>query len=256
MATHARLKNEFTEDENKSTLGRVVRREQSSSTAIELTFAPCYSTKGKSSLFVTTMLLFVIFDEKKSDRSLIFCNFSGFLAIGTYVVTYGAGEKSCCQWCRFAYLWCYCLWCNLVTKSKSSCQWWTLAFGAVTPRLKSIKGNINDYIWRKHVYVHQKSKLYTTVAQVKAHVLAPNIVIDTTFYWLRRGKSFLTTDNTPLISWDGPIDFLVHLSRRLIRELIVQAGIRRPSVSRRPSSVNIFKWHLLWSHEADLKFHI
>ena len=60
------------------------------------------------------------------------CNFSGFLAIGTYIVTYGVGEKSCCQWCRFSYLWCYCLWCNLVTKSKSSCQWCTLAFGAVT----------------------------------------------------------------------------------------------------------------------------
>ena len=59
------------------------------------------------------------------------CNFSGFLAIGTFIVTYGAGEKSCCQWCRFSYLWCYCLWCSLVTKSESSCQWCTLAFGAV-----------------------------------------------------------------------------------------------------------------------------
>ena len=41
--------------------------------------------------------------------------------------------------------------------------------------------------------------------------------------------------------------FLAHLSRRLIGELIVYKGIRRPSV--RPSSVrpsvNIFKRHLL-----------
>ena len=79
------------------------------------------------------MLLFVIFDEKKIRIGVWFsCNFSGFLAIGTYIVTDGAGEKSCCQWCRFSYLWCYCLWCNLVTKSKSSCQWCTLAFCAVT----------------------------------------------------------------------------------------------------------------------------
>ena len=42
-----------------------------------------------------------------------------------------AGEKSCCQWCRFSYLWCYCLWCNLITKSKSSCQWCTLALPLV-----------------------------------------------------------------------------------------------------------------------------
>ena len=79
------------------------------------------------------MLLFVIFDEKKNRIGVWFsCNFSCFPAIGTYIVTYGADEKSCCQWCRFSYLWCYCLWCNLVTKSKSSCQWCTLAFGAVT----------------------------------------------------------------------------------------------------------------------------
>ena len=79
------------------------------------------------------MLLFVIFDGKKIRIGVWFsCNFSGFLAIGTYIVTYGADEKSCCQWCRFSYLWCCCLWCNLVTKSKSSCQWCTLAFGAVT----------------------------------------------------------------------------------------------------------------------------
>ena len=42
---------------------------------------------------------------------------------------------------------------------------------------------------------------------------------------------------------------LAHLSRRLIGELIVYEGIRRPSVVRRPSvrpsSVNIFKRHLL-----------
>ena len=38
--------------------------------------------------------------------------------------------------------------------------------------------------------------------------------------------------------------FLAHLSRRLIGELIVYEGICRPSV-RRPSSVNIFKIHLL-----------
>ena len=38
--------------------------------------------------------------------------------------------------------------------------------------------------------------------------------------------------------------FLAHLSRRLIGELLVYKGIRRPSV-RRPSSVNIFKRHLL-----------
>ena len=79
------------------------------------------------------MLLFVIFDEKKNRIGVWFsCSFSGFLAIGTYIVTYGADEKSCCQRCRFSYLWCYCLWCNLVTKSKSSCQWCTLASGAVT----------------------------------------------------------------------------------------------------------------------------
>ena len=35
--------------------------------------------------------------------------------------------------------------------------------------------------------------------------------------------------------------FLAHLSRRLIGELIVYEGIRRPSLVRRPSSVNIFK---------------
>ena len=74
------------------------------------------------------MILFVIFDKKKNRIGVWFsCNFSGFPAIGTYIVTYGAGEKSCCQWCRFSYLWC-----NLVTKSKISCQWCTLAFGAVT----------------------------------------------------------------------------------------------------------------------------
>ena len=38
--------------------------------------------------------------------------------------------------------------------------------------------------------------------------------------------------------------FLAHLSRRLIGELLVYRGIRRPSVVR-PSSVNIFKRHLL-----------
>ena len=72
--------------------------------------------------------------KKKKNRIGVWfsCNFSGFLTIGTYIVTYGGGEKSCCQWCRFSYLWCYCLWCNLVTKSKSSCQWCTLVFGAVT----------------------------------------------------------------------------------------------------------------------------
>ena len=66
---------------------------------------------------------------KKKNRIGVWfsCNFSGFLAIGKYIVTYGAGEKNCCQWCRFSYLWC-----NLVTESKSSCQWCTLAFGAVT----------------------------------------------------------------------------------------------------------------------------
>ena len=37
--------------------------------------------------------------------------------------------------------------------------------------------------------------------------------------------------------------FLAHLNRRLIGELIVYKGIRRPSV-RRPS-VNIFKQHFL-----------
>ena len=88
------------------------------------------------------MLLFMIFDEKKKKKNRIgvwfSCNFSSFLAIGTYIVTYGAGEKSCCQWCRFSYLWCYCLWCNLVTKGKSSCQWCTLAFGAVTNRSSAI----------------------------------------------------------------------------------------------------------------------
>ena len=79
------------------------------------------------------MVLFVIFDEKKNRIGVWFsCNFSGFLAIGTYIVTYVAGEKCCCQWCRFSYLWCYCLWCNLVTESKNSCQWYSLAFGAVT----------------------------------------------------------------------------------------------------------------------------
>ena len=74
---------------------------------------------------------------KKKNRIGVWfsCIFSGLLAIGTYIVTNGAGEKSCCQWCRFSYLWCYCLRCNLVTKGKSSCQWCTLAFGAVTPRL-------------------------------------------------------------------------------------------------------------------------
>ena len=43
--------------------------------------------------------------------------------------------------------------------------------------------------------------------------------------------------------------FLVHLSRRLIGELIVYEGIRRPS------SVNIFKRHRLLTREAD-SFHI
>ena len=42
--------------------------------------------------------------------------------------------------------------------------------------------------------------------------------------------------------------FLAHLSWRLIGQLIVYKGIRRPSV-------NIFKRHLLWSREAD-SFHI
>ena len=79
------------------------------------------------------MLLFVIFDEKEIRIGVWFsCNFSGFLVIGKYIVTYGAGEKSCCQWCCFSYLWCYCLWCNIVTKSKSSCQWCTFAFVVVT----------------------------------------------------------------------------------------------------------------------------
>ena len=44
------------------------------------------------------------------------------------------------------------------------------------------------------------------------------------------------------IAFKGTI--LAHLSRRLIGELIVYKGIRRPSV-RRPSSVNIFKRYLL-----------
>ena len=43
---------------------------------------------------------------------------------------------------------------------------------------------------------------------------------------------------------------LAHLSRRLIGELKVQPGIRRPSVV-----VNIFKRHLLRSHAAD-SYHI
>ena len=38
--------------------------------------------------------------------------------------------------------------------------------------------------------------------------------------------------------------FLAHLSRRLIGELIVNEGIRRPPVVH-PLSVNIFKRHLL-----------
>ena len=46
-----------------------------------------------------------------------------------------------------------------------------------------------------------------------------------------------SNDNSHMTCW------LAHLSRRLIGELIVYTGIRRPSV-RRPS-VNIFKRHLL-----------
>ena len=44
--------------------------------------------------------------------------------------------------------------------------------------------------------------------------------------------------------WSENLGLLAHLSQRLIGELIVYEGIRRPSV--RPSSVvNIFKRHLL-----------
>ena len=49
------------------------------------------------------------------------------------------------------------------------------------------------------------------------------------------------------------VSFLAHLSRRVIGELIVYEGIRRPSVH--PSFVNIFKRHLLLSRETD-SFHI
>ena len=46
--------------------------------------------------------------------------------------------------------------------------------------------------------------------------------------------------------WDRSyFSFLAHLSRRLTGELIVYKGIRRPSSVVRPSSVNIFKRHLL-----------
>ena len=112
------------------------------------------------------MLLFVIFDEKNIRIRVWFsCNSSGFLAIGTYIVTYGAGEKSCCQWCLFSYLWCYCFWCNLVTKSKSSCQWCTLAFGAVTAGYKRINwirevDNENDEIFSPClIWLHLKQQL-------------------------------------------------------------------------------------------------
>ena len=44
------------------------------------------------------------------------------------------------------------------------------------------------------------------------------------------------------------------VSRRLVGELIVYRGVRRPSV-RRPSVINIFKRLLLWSRKAD-SFHI
>ena len=66
--------------------------------------------------------------EKKSDRGLIFLQ---FFRLSCHWNVY------CYLWCRWEKLlpmvsfFCYCLWCNLVTKSKSSYQWCTLAFGAV-----------------------------------------------------------------------------------------------------------------------------
>ena len=51
-------------------------------------------------------------------------------------------------------------------------------------------------------------------------------------------------------------EFLAHLSRRLMGELIVYQSLRRPSVVCRPSSVrpsvHNFKHLLLWNHWANL----
>ena len=79
------------------------------------------------------MLLFVISDEKKkSDRGLIFLQFFRLSCHWNVYFYLWCTWETLLPMVSFSYLWCYCLWCNLVTKSKSSCQWCTLAFGAVT----------------------------------------------------------------------------------------------------------------------------
>ena len=67
--------------------------------------------------------------------------------------------------------------------------------------------------------------------------------------FLNRSSLFLQVLGTSILGVKPFNTFLAHLSRRLIGELIVYEGIRRPSVRPssvcRPSSVNIFKRHLL-----------
>ena len=46
-----------------------------------------------------------------------------------------------------------------------SCKASSIAIELTLPRLKSTIGNINDYIWSKHVDFHLKKRLYTTVTQ-------------------------------------------------------------------------------------------
>ena len=116
------------------------------------------------------------------------CNFSGFLAIGTYIVTYGAGEKSCCQWCRFSYLWCYCLWCNLVTKSKSSCQWCcNNQHGKVSDKSLSHVSDILLKLWRaKRICVFEHSVM------TNFNCVCPAIQRDQGSGFLSEGSSWLT----------------------------------------------------------------
>ena len=91
-----------------------------------------HEIKGHSDLIMIDLqciCLSMLFDMTFAESILmrLGSNFTkslqALLAIGTYIVTCGAGEKRCCQCCRLSYIWCYCLWC-------------ILTFGAVTLKVK------------------------------------------------------------------------------------------------------------------------
>ena len=81
----------------------------------------------------------MLFDMTFDEPILIWVG-SDFTTSLKVVLDIGTGEKSCCEWRSFSYLWCCCLWCNLVTKSKNS--WCIRVFGAVTTFSPSITEKI------------------------------------------------------------------------------------------------------------------